>query len=598
MSKFRFAVVLSMAGLLLGCSRATPVAKAPPKPAVKKQADPPAAPPVVTAPIEPVVKPEQAPPPAAEVPPPREEHTERLLVLIKPGGPLVVEIAMTIDGQPFRQSRQELVDALFEDGKKSAGGTWNWSDAIESPLFAFAEASGGRYQSELQRQQRIKLYDTSRDGTVDRSEVERFIALADGSGPVFALDNVRPYEDLVDLFVVLDTDIDGKLSPAESAAADTLLKSRDADDDDLLYPAEMTEAAASGMQGGMRTSQTTYRPGPPAVVQLGPGLDRESLFYLLRELYLGAEGELTAKSLPLVPGLVAALDKNANQQLDRDELPGLNDVEPHIRLEANFGRVGDHIAGVTLQSLSPELGEQQQIVSQLAGSIFIRLPSATLAFRADDQAGDDSAAATAQFAQFDGDKNGYLEKKELEQVNPMLAAAFESMDSDADGKVYQDDLIAYSRRQQAPGLTRVAATATKQEQAVFAALDINNDGRLSRRELRTAADFLGKLDGDGDQAINRAEIPGHWTIALRRGGAGPANTPGMMMPTYAASARLGPAWFQRTDSNGDGDVSLREFLGTPEQFEQLDTSADGFIDAAEAISAGKPSVSTPADTAL
>jgi len=595
MSRFRFASALCVIAYVVGCSGTTPVTKAPPKLA-KKQ---PAAPPVVTPPAELVADSAQSTAAPAEAPPAREEHTERLLVLIKPGGPLVVEVAMTIDGQPFRHARQDLVDALFEDGKKAAGGTWSWDDAIDSPLFAFAAIYNGRYQSELQRQQRIKLYDTSRDGTVDRSEVERFVELADGSGPMFALDTVRPYEDLVDLFDVLDTDRDSRLSQSESVAADTLLKSRDADDDDLLYPAEMTETAAMGMQGGMMTRQTTYRPGPPAAVPLGPRLDRESLFYLLRELYLGAEGDLTAKSFPLVPGLIAALDKNANQQLDRDELPGLNEIEPHIRLEANFGRTGELAAGLTLRSLSPELGEHQQVVSQFAGSIFIRLPSATLAFRADDQAGDDSEGAAAQFARLDGDKNGYLEQKEIEAVDPMLAAAFQSIDADTDGKISQDDLLAYSRRRQAPGLTRVAATATKQEQAVFAALDTNNDGRLSRRELRAAAEFLGKLDSDGDRAVNRAEIPGQWTIVLRRGGAVPAPT-GMMMPTYAAAARSGPAWFQRTDSNGDGDVSLREFLGTPEQFEQLDTSGDAFIDAAEAESASAtaPSNATPTENAL
>jgi Ca2+-binding EF-hand superfamily protein len=537
--------------------------------------------------------------PVAETPPPREEHTQRLLVLVKPGGPLVVEVAMTIDGRPFRHSRQELVDALFEDGNKTAGGTWSWTDAIDSPLFAFAAMADGRYQSELQRQQRIRLYDTSRDGTVDRSEVERFVALADGSGPVFSLDNVRPYEDLVDLFNVLDTDSDGKLSGQESLAADTLLKSRDADDDDLIYPAEMTEAAAAGMQPGMRASQTTYRAGPQAVVQLGPGLDAESLYYLLRELYLGADGDLTASSFPLVAGLVPALDKNGNQQLDRDELPGLNEVDPHVRLEANFGRSGELKSGVSLRSLSPELGEQQQIVSELGGSIFIRLPFATLSFRADDQGGDDTQAAEAQFTRLDGDKNGYLEKKELEEVDPMLASTFDSIDSDGDGKLFQADLLAYLRRRQAPGLTRVAATATKQEQAVFAALDLNNDGRLSRRELRSAADFLAKLDGDGDKAVSRAEIPGQWTISLRRGGAGPANAPGMMMPTYSVTARSGPPWFQRTDSNGDGDVSPREFLGTPEQFDTLDTTGDGFIESAEAeaVSAGKPMEPVAAEAA-
>jgi hypothetical protein len=36
------------------------------------------------------------------------------------------------------------------------------------------------------------------------------------------------------------------------------------------------------------------------------------------------------------------------------------------------------------------------------------------------------------------------------------------------------------------------------------------------------------------------------------------------------------------DRNGDGEVSPREFLGTPEDFRKIDTNGDGLIDAEEA----------------
>jgi hypothetical protein len=43
----------------------------------------------------------------------------------------------------------------------------------------------------------------------------------------------------------------------------------------------------------------------------------------------------------------------------------------------------------------------------------------------------------------------------------------------------------------------------------------------------------------------------------------------------------GPAWFLRMDTNGDGDLTRREFLGSDEQFNQLDKSGDGAISTLE-----------------
>jgi hypothetical protein len=48
-----------------------------------------------------------------------------------------------------------------------------------------------------------------------------------------------------------------------------------------------------------------------------------------------------------------------------------------------------------------------------------------------------------------------------------------------------------------------------------------------------------------------------------------------------ASDKPVPAWFSHADLNGDGDVSRREFLGAPVQFERLDGDKDGYLNAAE-----------------
>ena len=54
------------------------------------------------------------------------------------------------------------------------------------------------------------------------------------------------------------------------------------------------------------------------------------------------------------------------------------------------------------------------------------------------------------------------------------------------------------------------------------------------------------------------------------------------MVRRAPPRQAGPLWFHKMDRNGDGDVSRKEWLGTEEAFNEIDTDGDGLISAEEA----------------
>jgi Ca2+-binding EF-hand superfamily protein len=116
-------------------------------------------------------------------------------------------------------------------------------------------------------------------------------------------------------------------------------------------------------------------------------------------------------------------------------------------------------------------------------------------------------------------------------------------------------------------------------------VDSDQDQRLTLREREALGGLLHSLDRNGDGQISAAEVPvpirlaftlGPYVHELLRSPVGAARTP---LPHDSVQA---PEWFTSMDKNHDGDISRAEFLGTNEQFKQLDVDGDGLISVREA----------------
>jgi Ca2+-binding EF-hand superfamily protein len=524
-----------------------------------------------------------------------QDTVERVL-LLSPGGPLVIELTLTIDGQPFNVPREALVDELLEDADTDQDDKPTWKEAMENPRFGFGRLAQIVSIGQTREQRIAQLtqqYDVNRNGLVDRSEARGFLAQMFG-GPAFTLSGQVAYARIGGYGVgppagqptvvreLLDTDGDGILSPDELAAATQKLETRDADGNELVTLAELAGESAPDPLAARRlviggTSSLIYL--------LGPAVRLEQLDSALRQKY---GQELKSDAFPLVPNLLPALDANQNGRLERDELAGLNTISPHIALAANFGRMGDVPGGIMVTSVSQELGDFELAPArgrrslQLAGLQleFTIPPSPAARINYD-------AQAMAYLNRFDTDKNGYLEKQELADNNRPFAQQFEAWDTDGDGKVYAAELKTFFERQAAPSRSQIAATVDTPKDPLLTTLDTSGDERLSLRELRSAPTRLAALDKNADGRLDMQEVPAQMSVTLSHGGTGyryyPAPVVGysasVSRPTAPAS---GPEWFQRMDRNGDGDVSPREFLGSRDQFQRLDADADGLIDAQEA----------------
>ena len=89
--------------------------------------------------------------------------------------------------------------------------------------------------------------------------------------------------------------------------------------------------------------------------------------------------------------------------------------------------------------------------------------------------------------------------------------------------------------------------------------DKDHDGRLDNSELRRA--FYAALDLDDDGELSRGEL---------------SRYPGELRDLRFLGPRAGKLYTQ-FDGNGDGAVSLREFSVAPAEVDALDTNKDGYV---------------------
>ncbi len=478
----------------------------------------------------------------------RKDDQERFLLLV-PGGPLVVGARISVDGKPFRTSREELIDEMLATAVDDDGKT-PWVAALKSPRFTLGRVTN---VSQAALRSYVSRFDCDADGMVNRQEARQYLA-AMFQGPTFSLTasagafgsaggivyvNGRAVRrgdtTQADVRKLLDTDGDGLLSDTEIAAAPERLKTRDADDNDLLYPNEISGTAGATGNRAVRTAAgRVATPRSQVSVLLGPATQAAPLFAAITQKYGDSAGNVLADSFSSFSGLFESLDGNKDGKLQQGEVLTLNKVEPHLQLSIQLG--------------------------------------------------------TSYMTRYDSNKNGYLEKDELQGG---LARQFALWDMNSDGKVFAKEIVEAYTRMQAPQQSQIRATAAKSGNPLFQAIDRSGDGRLSLREMRTAQEKIHEFDENNDKQISNEEIPVSLAVNFGRGNSSfnryqvlSARDRGTQA-TPPPNNNGAPEWFTRMDRNGDGDITMKEFLGTKEDFQKLDTNNDGFVQPAEAKSASE-----------
>jgi Ca2+-binding EF-hand superfamily protein len=403
-------------------------------------------------------------------------------------------------------------------------------------------------------------------------------------------------------FALLDTNKDGKLTREKLRAAPTALLRADRADNEIATAGDLAFYGALHLQAAA--------PGPGPVMLVSPDEPSNDLVRRLQERYGPRTGkpednQLTQKDLGLDPRTFALLDTNKDGKLDKDELAGFARRPPDLELTVHLSAKGQQ-AQVELNGkegespLAAHVKARDGAVSLDLGVLDVRLRPGIDAVRPLGLEAPLTRNAGDIIDRADQGKKGYLDEADVRHLG-YLRGAFQMVDRDGDGKVTEKELRAFyqqvSNLQVKASASCVTLVVIEEGRGLFDLLDTNRDGRLSLHEMRQAPKLLDRLDRDGEGYLTPRDVPRTYQILVRRGAAGGIGF--SSFGTFGGGAdvaveavlppvpepKAGPLWFRMMDRNADGYLSRREFLGSTELFNRIDTDGDGLISAEEATRA-------------
>lgn len=513
--------------------------------------------------------------------------TERVVVFTIQG-PFIVDVVLSIDGQPHNQALAKLTSYVLKSADTNGDGKPTWEELTNSPKFIYGQLGNAALNSSELKRNAIQLYDVIRNGRVDASEVPRFLTRNAGGSRSFDFRSANYYRDInrtdSPTFLLIDANEDGRLDMAEAEGAANRLLGRDADSDGVLFLDEVL--SADNNRAGPLTRRRVSAASSSAWI--GQKTKWTNLLFEMEEQYM-LGGGLEPSVFGLTPKLFDQLDLDDDGRITSKEIAGLADAEPHIRIEAHFGERAEDEDGsrLTVAFVHPEIEEiaKYQIDPD---RITIDLPGDRLLIFLRDNAGVQQVRqrAMALLTQYDADKNGYLDEDEFPEAAPGLMGGLEAYDANNDGKVYPDELREFFANAGMAQRSQIRSRAGDQIDAFFDTLDTNHDGRLDGREVQAAPAVVKGLDRNSDGELIVDEIPGSMALAIVRGNP-QAETLFAIPVSQPRTPENAPRWFIQMDRNQDGAIAAGEFLGENRQFAKLDEDGNGFLTVEEIGPAAK-----------
>jgi Ca2+-binding EF-hand superfamily protein len=530
------------------------------------------------------------------------------LVYCSEQGLYKVRLHVSVNGKSASANWGAFLDKAFAYFDRNGDGVLDAKEVAKMvPPNAFTQGVNFIFNGGNQAP-RLADMDTNKDGKVDRQEFANYFRRA-GMGAV-QVSVQPPNAQAEQLTAALYKHLNakgGRLTKADLAAAWDRLAKLDEDEDEIItaqellqrqnnpFYAQQVEFAYAGYGGSQMPRQSAsfvaITPGEPANTTAAKVLQ---VLQAAREPYLAVSA---VRSVAKAPQFL----RNGLQRLDAGVLAAWLELPPDLELEIQLGSIPEGLgkllgsrsaeAGVRVIRTGRKTGLESATVLGPDGRMRLTTPTEMVEFiRQPNSSGFDQMQYYRQQFKTEAEAKLYMDKMQLQQSPQLqfLVNVFDIADRDGDGKLFVDEFNAFLDLLKAGNVCQINVQVLDQGRGLFDLIDTNHDQRLSRRELIDAAKNFARFDRNGDGFLDRNELPRQLRLTTSQGNninqfAGfVVDESGMPVPAQRPGSTKGPLWFRKMDRNKDGDVSMREFLGTPEEFKKIDTDGDGLISPAEA----------------
>ncbi len=502
----------------------------------------------------------------------QELYDRATLVILAPRGPVLADLRISVAGLPYRQWVGRFLARQLDLDRS---GTLDSSeiDLLTPRLRTLFGISNTR--------QVIEQISASRDSDSEAVDAAEFVLWVRHRLPQnFAISALpKAADEAVRLTSLLDLNQDGAISEAELQAAAVTLRFRDLDDDQTFSLSELMP---------YRDPRTQNASVSPDVASLP--------FFEVTDF--------------------ASASRAADRILSRyaDESEAAESTQRSTLTEQLLNPVFHMVIDVRLSDLANRSDVSIQLLDQAEqfcdvtktspGMVRLVIDGLPIVLVARGGGANNRSYVRGflgqNFLMYDADRNQYLDESEFGSISALVQQAgatadFAAIDKNNDGMIQRDELFGYVERELAVAASEIEVTVAQDGKTLFSLLDSNQDRRLSLRELMEGFSRVRQYDisGDGKLADDELGIEYNITIGLGRSEIRRTTAQNMtamqMRPGGAVDAILpgmeslsGPEWFRRMDRNQDGDVSRREFPGTPAMFRELDLNSDQLISSDEA----------------